>query len=95
MKTTFARPSPHYKSVAAALIFSVVLGPVGLLYASFWGGFCMIIVSMVVISGKFFFVTLLVWLICCIWSVGAVESYNKKVTSMSMMSMGLPVGTAE
>lgn len=32
------QPALPYKSVAAALLFSVILGPVGLLYASFWGG---------------------------------------------------------
>jgi hypothetical protein len=68
-----------YKSVAAALLFSVFLGPVGLLYASFWGGFIMIAIGIVVISSKFFFPVVLVWLISCIWSVGATEIYNKKV----------------
>ena len=68
-----------YKSIAIALLFSVIFGPVGLLYASFWGGFSMILVGIVVISNKFFFPILLLWLICCIWSVGAVEAYNKKI----------------
>lgn len=68
---------PPYKSVAAALLFSVVLGPIGLLYASFWGGFFMIFVGIAVISSKFLFPILLLWIICCIWSVGAVERYNK------------------
>lgn len=68
-----------YKSVAIGLLFSVILGPVGLLYASFWGGFIMIIIGIVVISNKFFFPIVLLWLICCIWSVGAVESHNKKI----------------
>lgn len=66
------------KSVAGALLFSVILGPVGLLYASFWGGLFMIALSIFTISNQFYFVTFLVWLTCCIWSVGAVESYNKK-----------------
>lgn len=70
---------PPYKSVAVALIFCALLGPVGLLYASFWGGFTMIIIGMVVCSSKFFFPILLLWIICCIWGVGAVESYNKKI----------------
>lgn len=70
---------PPYKSVAAALLFSVILGPVGLLYASFWGGFAMIVVAIVVVNSKLFFPTLMLWIICCIWSVGAVESYNRKI----------------
>ncbi len=68
-----------YKSVAAALLFSVLLGPVGLLYASFWGGVMMIVVAIVVLSAKFFFPALLLWIGCCIWGVGAVESYNKRI----------------
>ncbi len=68
-----------YKNVATALIFSVILGPVGLLYASFWGGFAMIAIAIVVVSSKLYFPIIVVWLICCIWSVGAVEIYNKKI----------------
>ena len=71
-----------YKSVAAALMFCVILGPIGLLYASFWGGFIMIAVAMVVISSKLIFPALLLWLICCLWGVGAVESYNKKLLQL-------------
>jgi hypothetical protein len=72
-----------YKSVAAALLFSVFFGPIGLLYASFWGGFFMITLSIFIISNQFYLITLLIWLICCIWSVGAVESYNKKLLKFS------------
>jgi hypothetical protein len=68
-----------YKSVAAALLFSVFLGPVGLLYSSFWGGFFLSIAAVFVICSKFFFITLLIWLISCIWSVRAVENYNRKL----------------
>lgn len=72
-----------YKSVAVALLFCVALGPIGLLYASFWGGTIMLLLSIVVISmGKFLFVTLLLWLACCVWGVRAVESYNKKLMTI-------------
>lgn len=70
---------PPCKSVAIALLFSVVLGPVGLLYASFWGGFAMIVMGVVVFSSKLFVPIILFWISCSIWSVGAVESYNKKI----------------
>jgi hypothetical protein len=72
-----------YKSVAAALLFSAILGPLGLLYASFWGGLMLTILAVVVLCNKFLFVALLIWLISCIWSVRAVESYNKKIASAS------------
>ncbi len=68
-----------YKSSAVALLFSAILGPVGLLYASFWGGLSMIVLAIVAICNQFFFVMLLVWLISCIWSVRSVELYNKKL----------------
>lgn len=69
-----------YKSVGIALLFSALLGPVGLLYSSFWGGVLMILVGIVVFSNKFIFPMILFWLICCVWSVGAVERHNKKIT---------------
>jgi hypothetical protein len=73
--------SPHrpYKSVAGALLFSIVLGPVGLLYASFWGGVFMTLLGIVVISNKYVFPILLLWLTCAMWSVRAVELYNRKL----------------
>lgn len=71
-----------YKSVAAALLFTVILGPIGLLYASFWGGFIMIALGLFLLPGKLFLPLGLIWLICCIWSVGAVEAYNKRILAM-------------
>ncbi len=68
-----------FKSVAGALWFSVLLGPVGLLYASSPGGIVMIIVGFVVGCSKLFVPILLVWLISCVWSVLAVNRYNKKI----------------
>lgn len=70
---------PPLKSVAGALLFAALLGPVGLLYASFWGGFSMVLVGIVVVSSRLTFPIILLWLICCIWSVGAVERHNKKI----------------
>ncbi len=70
---------PPLKSVAGALLFAVTLGPVGLLYSSFWGGFFMIFVTLVVASTLMPFPILLAWVTCCIWAVGAVESYNRTI----------------
>ena len=68
-----------YKSVAAALLFAAILGPVGLLYSSFWGGFLMILVGAVVLSGKQIVPVMLVWVISCVWAVKATDQYNKKI----------------
>lgn len=70
---------PQLKSVAVALLFTAFLGPVGLLYSSFWGGFLMIFVSMVVVSSKLPIPIFLAWAICNIWGVGAVEAHNRRL----------------
>lgn len=67
------------KSVAGALLFTVFLGPVGLLYASAFGGIVMIILGFIAVCAKFFVVLSLVWLSSCIWSVLAVNRYNRRV----------------
>jgi membrane protein implicated in regulation of membrane protease activity len=67
-----------FKSLAAALLFSVFLGPVGLLYASTIGGVVMIIIGCVVASSLLWVPILIVWLISCVWSVVAVNRYNQR-----------------
>lgn len=68
-----------FKSVAGALVFSLLLGPLGLLYASFWGGIIMLPIGFLVISNKFPYPIAIYWFLCCVWSVGAVNAYNKKI----------------
>lgn len=75
---------PPYKSVAVALLFSVLLGPVGLLYASFWGGALMIVLGIIVFSSRLFFPIVLVWLICCVWAVRAIEIYNRSLNKINL-----------
>lgn len=79
MITTSTQILPPFKSVAIALIFSVFLGPVGLLYASYWGGFVMILIGVGVVSSQMIFPIILTWLVSCVWAVGAVERYNQKL----------------
>ncbi|EKD72354.1 MAG: hypothetical protein ACD_45C00697G0003 [uncultured bacterium] len=74
-----ASSSLPFKSVASGLLFAVILGPVGLLYASFWGGVTMIVVGFIVCSSRLFVPILLAWIISCIWSVHAVNRYNNKI----------------
>jgi sorbitol-specific phosphotransferase system component IIBC len=73
------KPILPFKNLAGALLFSVFLGPIGLLYASTLGGIVMIIVGLVVLSSKLGVPILLVWLGSCIWSVAATNHYNKKI----------------
>jgi hypothetical protein len=72
-------PHPPFKNVATALLFGAILGPIGLLYGSFWGGFSLIFIDLLAITNKFMFVIVLIQIISCIWSVGAVEAYNKNL----------------
>ncbi len=67
------------KSVAGALLFSVLLGPVGLLYASTVGGAIMIFLTFVIVTNHFYVSAIMLWLISCVWAVGAVNYYNKKL----------------
>lgn len=67
------------KSVAVALVFCAILGPVGLLYSSYVGGIVMILIGFIVMRMKLFGLVLLVWMVSCIWGVGAVNRYNKKI----------------
>ncbi len=72
-----------FKSVAAALLFCVFLGPLGLLYASFWGGFFMTMIGMVVVRAHMIFPIMLLWVVCSIWGVGAVEQYNRRILQLA------------
>ncbi len=67
------------KTVAGALLFAVFLGPVGLLYATSLGGIIMICLGFVVFSSPYLVPKIMVWLISCIWSVIAVNRYNKRI----------------
>lgn len=71
--------SRPFKNLAGALLFSVFLGPVGLLYASSLGGIIMIIIGFIVACTPYLVPKIIVWLICCVWSVLAVNRYNKKL----------------
>ena len=70
---------PKPKSVAATLLFTVFLGPLGLLYATFWGGVFMIFLGFVVISSRYPVPVILMWIISCVWGVWAVNHYNEKL----------------
>lgn len=67
------------KSVAGALLFSVLLGPVGLLYASVFGGSVLIFLVFASLSLHLYISAIIFWLVSCVWSVSAVNRYNKKI----------------
>jgi hypothetical protein len=72
-------PPLPFKSVAGALLFTVFLGPIGLLYATYWGGVLMTVLGFILICTKLIVPIVLFWAGCCIWSVGAVNRFNRKL----------------
>lgn len=73
------KPTLPLKSVAGALLFSIFLGPIGLLYASTIGGVIMMVLGVVIFPTKLPFPIALVWILSCVWSVAAVNRYNRKI----------------
>lgn len=67
------------KSVGIALILTVVLGPLGMLYSTIWGGIIMSIISLIVIPCTLGIGLLIIWPICLIWAAVATSSYNKEL----------------
>ena len=65
-----------YKSTAAALLFTIIFGPLGLLYASPRWGIMMLVVSIVVLGSHLIGPIILLWLLCCTLSVTATNKYN-------------------
>lgn len=71
-----------YKSVLAALLLGLFLGPIGLLYSTVIGSIIMTILVVIAIAlnshlGGFF--VYLFWAISLYWNVAAVNRYNKRL----------------
>lgn len=79
MTNNDSKPHLPFKSVAGALLFCVLLGPVGVLYSSTRGGVILIILGFIVACVQLPVPIIMVWLISCIWGVAAANKYNNKV----------------
>ena len=73
------KPHLPFKNLAGALLFTVFLGPLGLLYASSSGGIIMLIFGFITVCSKMIVPMIFVWMGSSIWSVLAVNRYNKKI----------------
>ena len=75
--------SPPYKSVAAALLFTLCFGPLGLFYASITGGVVMsallVFVAGVAHSLKTSLPYVALWFFCCLWAMVSVNAFNAKL----------------
>ena len=72
-----------FKSTAAALLFTLVLGPIGLFYSSIIGGVVMTAFAIAavgnVVQSHSPLPMATVWLFSLLWSMIAVSRYNKKL----------------
>jgi hypothetical protein len=72
-----------YRSVAGALIFTILCGPIGLFYASLLGGIAMTSLSLVacgmVIAQQSPYPMATVWLLSIIWAMIEVRWYNGRM----------------
>ena len=68
-----------FKSVLVALLASCMLGPIGLLYSSFWGGVFMLVLIVFSFATMQPILAMMSWVGCCLWGVWAAESYNRKL----------------
>lgn len=84
MLNTRGRVNLPFKSAAIALLFSIFFGPIGLLYSSTVGGAILILLAFIGFCLKKFVTVIIFWLIACIWSVAAVNKYNRKISDALM-----------
>jgi hypothetical protein len=77
-----------YKSVAAALVLTIIFGPLGLFYSSFLGGVVMSIFGLVAIgtmaSMRSPLPMVTVYLFCMLWAMAAVRSYNHTMLKIAV-----------
>lgn len=66
------------KSLAAAILLTIFFGPLGLLYSSVMGGIAMIVLGLLIGIFTLGVGLVIVWPICIVWAVVAVNMANKK-----------------
>jgi hypothetical protein len=79
IKTTPARRALPLRSIAGALLFCAILGPIGMLYSTVTGGVVMMVLAVLVLRIKLPMLLVLVWLVSCIWGVAAANHYNNRL----------------
>ena len=90
-KIIFANP---HKSLTAAILLSVILGPIGLLYSSFVSSLIMTILFLLVmvvsaIGLKLNVIYMLLWVISIFLSASATIRYNKKIDAIILPELGV------
>ena len=70
------------KSVGIGLLLTFLFGPIGMLYATIWGGLLMMVVNLAVGIATFGIGLLFTWPIQLIWVTLSIRSYNKKLMKL-------------
>lgn len=70
------------KSLGIALLLTFIFGPIGMFYATVWGGFIMLLINLVIGIPTFGLGLIFTWPIQLIWVTLAVRSYNKKLMKL-------------
>ena len=70
------------KSLGIALLLTFIFGPIGMLYATIWGGFIMLLINLVIGIPTLGLGLIFTWPIQLIWVTLAVRSYNKKLMKL-------------
>ncbi len=71
------------RSIAGALLFCVILGPIGMLYSTVTGGVVMMVLAVLVVRVKLPMLLILIWLLSCIWGVAAANYYNNRLARVT------------
>jgi hypothetical protein len=70
-------PPPGRKSVGLAVALALLLGPLGLFYASVSGGLFTLFLAIVVGIGTVGLGLIPVWILCVAWAYVAVQQHNE------------------
>ena len=67
------------KSLAMAIILSILFGPLGVLYATTMGAFVLLVVFLIALGAHALCALVLVWLIGCFTATYFTKRHNKKL----------------
>lgn len=70
------------KSVGLAILLALLFGPLGMLYATVWGGLIMFAVTLLVGALTLGFGFLLTWPVCVLWAALAAHNYNQRLVQI-------------
>jgi len=71
------------KSLVVAILLAIFLGPIGLFYASVIGALIMLAITAIIGFITFGFGLFIPYIICIIWAIIAVNSYNKRILELA------------